>query len=328
MSPGSLLPTTQQMSRLASFKDPFLLQACVSPKTWSSYQRALSEFIAFCRQESLFFANSRELDLSLQYFITELFLCGGSRQTGVNAVAATLLMHPHCRCQLPRARSCLRGWLRLRPSVSWPPISWELTALVVVHFLKTGRPRVAFAILLTFDCLLRGGELTSLRRSDIAVPNDPRLGGSSRSSYALHLRKTKTGKNMWVEVRTPILGYLFKYFLRGRGNSLLFPFSLPQLRRWFREACTAVSCRTKFTLHSLRHGGATYLHLARVPIEDIMYRGRWASNKSCRRYIQAGRALLLQMKEASPVSFLANYFSVRLGHTFEMYFSALREGGN
>ena len=120
---------------------------------------------------------------------------------------------------------------------------------------------------------------------------------------------------------------LFKYFLRGSGNSFLFSFSLPELRRLFREACTAVGCRTKFTLHSLRHGGATHLHLSGVPIEDVMYRGRWASNKSCRRYIQAGRALLLQMKEASPVLFLASYFSVRLVHTFEMYFRALREGG-
>ena len=78
---------------------------------------------------------------------------------------------------------------------------------MVVHFLKISRPRVAFAILLTFDCLLRGGELISLRRDDIAVPSDPRLGSSARSSYALYLRNTKTGQNMWVEVRTPLVGY-------------------------------------------------------------------------------------------------------------------------
>ena len=310
-----------------SFKNPFLLQACVLPPTWTSYQRALSEFISFCRRESFYFRNSQELDLALQYFMTDLFLDGGARQTAANAMAATLLMHPHCRCQLPRARSCLKGWLRLRPSVSWPPISWDFLALVAVYLLKIGRPRVAFAILLAFDCLLRGGELVSLRRSDVAVPNDPRLGANAPSSYALLLRRTKTGQNLWVEVRTPLVGYLFRYFLSGSGDSLLFPFSLPLLRRLFRDACAAVGLRTKFTLHSLRHGGATHLHLAGVAIEDIMYRGRWASNKSSRRYIQSGRAFLLRLQESSPVNLLASYFSVRLAYTFKVY-CALREGGN
>jgi hypothetical protein len=43
----------------------------------------------------------------------------------------------------------------------------------------------------------------------------------------------------------------------------------------------------------LRHGGATRLHLKGVPLEDIMMRGRWASAKSARIYVQASRAVLM-----------------------------------
>lgn len=47
--------------------------------------------------------------------------------------------------------------------------------------------------------------------------------------------------------------------------------------------------------HSLRHGGATRLHMAGCKLEDILMRGRWESNKSARRYVQAGRAILLSV---------------------------------
>jgi integrase len=51
----------------------------------------------------------------------------------------------------------------------------------------------------------------------------------------------------------------------------------------------------RFTPHSLRHGGATHalLHLGQS-IETVMHRGRWQSVNSCRIYLQAGRAQLLQ----------------------------------
>ena len=52
----------------------------------------------------------------------------------------------------------------------------------------------------------------------------------------------------------------------------------------------------RFSFHSLRHGGATELALAQVPIELIAKRGRWAVLSSAARYIQLGVALLADVR--------------------------------
>ena len=51
-----------------------------------------------------------------------------------------------------------------------------------------------------------------------------------------------------------------------------------------------------FTLHSLRHGGATRDYLGGVALNDIMVKGRWVSLSSCRRYLNAGQGLLLRVR--------------------------------
>ena len=61
----------------------------------------------------------------------------------------------------------------------------------------------------------------------------------------------------------------------------------------FKKICAQLGLSYAYVPHSLRHGGATRWHLLRHPIEDILLRGRWSSTKSARRYIQAGRAMLL-----------------------------------
>lgn len=63
-----------------------------------------------------------------------------------------------------------------------------------------------------------------------------------------------------------------------------------------RMTCDALGLQSHhFTPHSLRHGGAThaYSHLGQS-IETIMHRGRWQSTQSCKTYLQAGRAQLLE----------------------------------
>ena len=72
----------------------------------------------------------------------------------------------------------------------------------------------------------------------------------------------------------------------------LFPFSPAVFRKALRRACGELQLSSAYTPHSLRHGGATYWHnnLGRS-MEDIMHRGRWASSKSARLYVQQGPAV-------------------------------------
>ena len=57
-----------------------------------------------------------------------------------------------------------------------------------------------------------------------------------------------------------------------------------------------------FVPHSLRHGGATadYITQGSRFLEDILFRGRWASVKSTRHYIQQGPALLAAVSTRIP----------------------------
>ena len=52
----------------------------------------------------------------------------------------------------------------------------------------------------------------------------------------------------------------------------------------------------RFVPHSLRHGGAScdYMAMGAVRLEDILHRGRWATIKSTRHYIQQGPALMAE----------------------------------
>ena len=66
---------------------------------------------------------------------------------------------------------------------------------------------------------------------------------------------------------------------------------------WTRENGAAI-----FVPHSLRRGGASvdYLGLGATRIEEIMFRGRWATMKSTRHYIQTGPALMAHWSQKIP----------------------------
>jgi integrase len=159
---------------------------------------------------------------------------------------------------------------------------------------QRGYIRHAIATLLAFDCFLRVGELVNLRRADVATTNDARM-GSDFNGTALRLRQTKTGPNQWVRVDNKDIEQLLLLMVDTTegAQSKLFPFSANQYRSVFKAVCASLGLSSSYVPHSLRHGGATRWHLLDKSIEDILLRGRWASTKSARRYVQAGRAMLL-----------------------------------
>lgn len=215
-------------------------------------------------------------------------------------------MHlPHLKPHLHLASKCLVGWSRLRPSESRPPLTWELTCLIAFRLAVDGYHRHAVATLLAFDCTLRVGELVGLRVADVADTRDSRL-GSSIQDMSLRLRVTKTGKNQSVVLERAVVKVLVRHLVASsRSGAFLFPFSAGSFRDRFKRACSDLGLSSGYVPHSLRHGGATDLHLHGRPIEDILLRGRWSSNKNARRYIQSGRAMLMSMEVPRPTQDLA-----------------------
>ena len=80
-------------------------------------------------------------------------------------------------------------------------------------------------------------------------------------------------------------------------NSSLFGLTTIRYRKLFHLSCLNNNLQSYgFVPHSIRHGAATRDHLRGVPLNDILLRGRWLSEKSARRYIQTGPALLVTVK--------------------------------
>ena len=143
--------------------------------------------------------------------------------------------------------------------------------------------------------VLRISELLGLRREDVADAGDARL-DSGFASTALRIRKAKTGRNQFVTIDDPAVRQLVRELVAATDpGQPLFPSTPPQFRARFKHVCAELSLSPAYVPHSLRHGGATRMHMSGAKLEDVLMRGRWESTKSARRYVQAGRAILLSV---------------------------------
>lgn len=307
--------------------------ASLSTGSVTAYQRAVQRWEAFCRQSTPHRHRSfrrqsgvEQLDQCVCRYLASIYRDGDGRrrQLAVNTVYGLYLLHPRIRHRLVESDQLLRGWSRLRPSSSHPPLTWPLVTLIAVTMAGNSYGDGAIATLVSFDALLRISEMASLRVQDVSPPSDPRRGRPSMPSSSsssgtgsdggmvgsshvlLRLRITKTGRNQWVELTNSSIEKLLVHHITGRdGDELVFNLTAPGCCSHggpsdYRYAFSVV-CRTlglgsiHFTPHSLRHGGATHaLQHLRQSIETVMHRGRWRSMSSCQTYLQSGRAQLLE----------------------------------
>jgi integrase len=218
------------------------------------------------------------------------------------AVSAVAHWRPDVADRLPIARQCLRGWERVRARAglvrSHPPLTWEMTLLIACTLARSGHRAAGVATLLAFDCYLRVGELCRLRVCDMVMPDDARM-GSSFTGMIVTLPRAKTGLNQAVKVqRQAVAAVLCDYmqFIYQTGcvdwRGCLFGLTGPRYRELLCAACTALGLPPRYTPHSLRHGGASHDYLLHGDVYRIMLHGRWASEKSVKRYIQTSAARL------------------------------------
>jgi hypothetical protein len=293
-----------------------LLRSCVTGSTLNHYLPAVHLFLNWISTSiSLSQITSISLlDHHLCAYLHHLWESGSGKQAGKNTVHGIMLLFPPARSRLHFSSAALRGWERSAPSVPHPPMSHAVLVVVASALATQHGLATAVGCLLAFDSYLRVSELTNLVREDICLPNDARLGLSSRfDAVALRLRTTKTGRNQWVTVKSPaVQALLLRLYERTGPGSRVFPFSSATFRRRLHRTCHALGL-TGYVPHSLRHGGATHDYLGGMNIEDVMMRGRWASVKSARHYVQQGRALLLGKDVPASLVPLSN----RLGASLE-----------
>lgn len=282
-----------------------LRDASVSQRTMLKYKKCVAEFIQHSQQQLLqcSFNDFDSLDSILSQYFEQLYKNHKSYTKAVCTLYGLCLLFPklYDRRMLADAKLRLKGWRRLQPSTSYPPLTYEVMSAIAVDMIFSGHVDEGIATLLSFDCYLRISEFVNLKINDIIIPgSDSRSSRTTNNKVVLCLAQTKTGRNQSVIIRRPEIASLIIHFIKYKNNlfnnnknSKLFSFSAASYRRVFKNACYDLNLGDiGYTPHSLRHGGATFDFQNSIPITDIKTRGRWKDTKSAERYIQTGVALL------------------------------------
>jgi integrase len=284
-----------------------------------AYNSALNRFLLHHRLDYSTFLSmpAPRLDWLLAVFIQRQYDAREPFTYSAHAFHAAVYHRQELKQLLPQARQCLRGWERSRSSTSHPPLTWELTVLIACTLARSGYLAPAVGMLVAFDCYLRVGELTRLRRCDIVLPHDARMGGHA-TNMAVVLKQTKTGENQSVELYRPEVAEVLSFWVRttlahAPPSTPVFPFTATQLRTLLHRACAELGLGgTPYVPHSLRHGGASADFLRTNDIAYVQFRGRWKSMESARLYIQTARAMLAAHAVPQPLHELGTLLATAL----------------
>lgn len=204
------------------------------------------------------------------------------------------LKHLRPGLSLPTSARALAAWDTLVPSTQHSPMPEQLMFAVVYELGRRGFGEMGLFVWLTFHCYLRATEGVNLLVSDVILPG-PTV---PSTDAAIFLPYSKTGRNQSVMITSTHLVSLLRKQIRGKEpDHPVFDFSYWVVARAVKTILCDWGLGEQFSpLHSLRQGGATTDFQRGVPFPDIKVRGRWVLESTCRRYLQAAKALLLAVQ--------------------------------
>ena len=275
----------------------FLQSSAIDRRTADRYRVAHASFAIWAKRTSSASLSSLDADVVdslLSDYLHHLYARCSSYASAAAAVYGTEFFASRLKGRLHSSRLALRGWKRIAPHRSYPPLTWDAACVIAVTLRSWGEHKAAIAVLLMFDCYLRIGEMAALRCCDIIDSSSVRMGSSYRG-MSICIPKAKTGVNQSVDVRNSLVQRLIAAEIihdDPHSRASAFGLTAAQFRRLFKRACATIGLSRDYVPHSLRHGGATKDYLDGEQVTAIIMRGRWASHRTASRYVQAGKAML------------------------------------
>ena len=247
-----------------------------------------------CSPELLLASDALTIDRVMTAYVLSLYHEDRPYSHGSYAVAGVQLLRQDCRGQLRGTWRVLRVWQRSEPTAMRTPMPVNVLFALSLCFLLQRQPATALMFLIGFDALLRPDEMCRLQRRHLVLPRD----GQLVAKAVLALTHTKTS-NRGAKVQSVLIedAVLVRLLDVAFGdlpwNATLLPGGYPCLRQRFAVALRLLRVPAgRYSLGSLRAGGATRYFELTGRLDELQYRGRWDSATSMRHYVQSGAAAL------------------------------------
>ena len=275
----------------------------MTPLTRQRYQEAVNSVIDLWLEQRREVKTPGQADAGLVDYIEGRWAAGGSLFEVNNAIAGMCHHFPPLRGHLRESWRLARTWQRQEPAGRALPIGPLIALAFSGGFLAAGFPGAAAVLLAAYDTYLRTGEIMALRWCDITIYE-------SSGSAMIRLQNTKsqhqTGAGEFVLVRSKqaVRLLLEARKLHGaaaqRGQPAI-GMSQAAFQRVFAEIRSLLQLEgLKLTLYSWRRGGASWDFRSHGSMETTLLRGRWASVRTARLYVQdaVAEATTLGLTEA------------------------------
>lgn len=286
--PGHRSSGAREADKRFKVKDPLLLSSKRIRKTsLAQYHYGLKKFLNWLPDgEQLW--DGHHVDKTLRAFAHYVYnKYGGKYRTWVEqATRGVAFYWPEYAKDLNLIHLDLQGWRKDTPAQHKGPVP-KIVAYALAHRLHSvGCADFAAAILLSYDCYFRVGDIYNLTKKSFI----PKGEAASNNNFIVVIDHSKTkGENQSVEIRAPFLSRYITQILEARkeinGETRLMGLGRRQYTRSLELAGRDLDLPFTVTPHMFRFGGATHDFLNEVPLGEIRQRGRWISEKQCKEYM-------------------------------------------
>ncbi|CAK0910046.1 unnamed protein product, partial [Prorocentrum cordatum] len=286
--------TAQAMVRRAAARSQPPREAMVTPLTLQRYRAAVDDVVDFWIQEHRQPQTPAQVDAGVAAFIESRWLSGGSLFEINNAIAGITHAFPPVRGHLRDSWRLAKTWQRLEPAGRALPIGPLIAAAFAGAFAAVGQLGAAAVLAAGYDAFLRTGEMTSLVWSDVQLY-------PLRQMAVLQLRNTKsqhqTGAREFVLVRSGVaVALLARAKAQAHKQDLCLGMEPSSFMSTFGRVRELLELQdAKLTLYSWRRGGASADFRSHGSMEQTLLRGRWASARTARWYVQDAVAEATQL---------------------------------
>ncbi|CAK0865019.1 unnamed protein product, partial [Prorocentrum cordatum] len=270
---------------------------------------------------------------------------GRSRDTALRTLHGLCWGRPDlgpAKGALPLANAAVRGWGRLEPPLSRPPVPQPVAYAIAGLLVSVGKLFFGLAVVTMFECYLRASEMVDLRYFQIIEGIQSLEGVGSRLSFVFSVAElqqpSKTNEvDSSVALDLPRHGWLewarrqVMRCHRGDPAAKVFDLDYPQLLAEIEAASAAAGASALgVTPHCMRHGGASHDRATRMrSLQEVQRRGFWRCDRSvqrCEKHARIGFEFQ-KLSEAVRQRVLELAGGARLGHQ-RVFLELFSGGGN